>query len=117
MGITARGAWECVKHHFRNLGIDVQNEPFTMAGIGDMAGDVFGNGAAAEPRHAAAWPPSTTSTSSSTPTRIPSARFKERERLFHLPRSSWRDYDAVAHQQGRRHLRPLGQVHPPLARR
>ena len=45
VGITARGAWECVKHHFRNLGIDVQSEPFTMAGIGDMAGDVFGNGA------------------------------------------------------------------------
>ena len=47
MGITARGAWECVKHHFRNLGHDVQTQPFTMAGIGDMAGDVFGNGAAA----------------------------------------------------------------------
>src|SRR6185503_13351285 len=45
VGITARGAWECVKHHFRNLGTDVQKEPFTVAGIGDMAGDVFGNGA------------------------------------------------------------------------
>ena len=44
MGITARGAWECVKHHFRNLGLDVQKEPFTVVGIGDMAGDVFGNG-------------------------------------------------------------------------
>ena len=53
MGITARGAWECVKHHFRNLGKDVQTEPFTMAGIGDMSGDVFGNGAAAEPGHEA----------------------------------------------------------------
>ena len=47
VGITARGAWECVKHHFRNLGHDVQTQPFTLAGIGDMAGDVFGNGAAA----------------------------------------------------------------------
>src|SRR5688572_615165 len=44
VGITARGAWECVKHHFRNLGHDVQTQPFTCAGIGDMAGDVFGNG-------------------------------------------------------------------------
>src|SRR6185503_13601583 len=44
VGITARGAWECVKHHFANLGIDCQKEPFTVAGIGDMAGDVFGNG-------------------------------------------------------------------------
>src|SRR5512144_945283 len=44
-GITARGAWECVKHHFRTLGVDVQQDPFTMMGIGDMSGDVFGNGA------------------------------------------------------------------------
>ena len=50
VGITARGAWECVKHHFRNLGLDVQKQPFTVAGIGDMAGDVFGNGAAAAAR-------------------------------------------------------------------
>ncbi|HEY3119057.1 MAG TPA: NAD-glutamate dehydrogenase domain-containing protein, partial [Vicinamibacteria bacterium] len=45
VAITARGVWECVKHHFRNLGVDVQTQPFTMVGIGDMSGDVFGNGA------------------------------------------------------------------------
>src|SRR5262249_12716663 len=44
VAITARGAWECVREHFRNLGLDTQTEPFTVAGIGDMAGDVFGNG-------------------------------------------------------------------------
>ena len=44
MGITARGAWEAVKRHFRELGKDIQHEPFTVIGIGDMAGDVFGNG-------------------------------------------------------------------------
>ena len=60
VGITARGAWECVKHHFRNLGMDVQKQPFTMVGIGDMAGDVFGNGVLREPRPRSSWPPSTT---------------------------------------------------------
>ena len=44
MGITARGAWECIKRHFRELGVDIQREAFTVAGIGDMSGDVFGNG-------------------------------------------------------------------------
>ncbi len=92
-GITARGAWECVRHHFRNLGIDVQTQPFTMAGIGDMAGDVFGNGALR-----------------SRTTKLVAAfnhmhifidpnpdlekSFAERERLFRLPRSTWKDYDA-----------------------
>jgi glutamate dehydrogenase len=70
MGITARGAWECVRHHFRNLGTDIQKEPFTCVGIGDMSGDVFGNGMLLSPvtRLVAA---STTGTSSSTPIPIP----------------------------------------------
>jgi glutamate dehydrogenase len=93
-GITARGAWECVRHHFRNLGVDVQTQPFTMAGIGDMSGDVFGNGAmrsrttrlvaAFDHRHIFV-----------DPSPDPERSFTERERLFRLPRSSWRDYDAT----------------------
>src|SRR5262249_20968148 len=93
MGITARGAWECVKHHFRNLGIDVQKEPFTMAGIGDMSGDVFGNGAlmsratklVAAFNHLHIF---------IDPDPDPARSFEERARLFALPRSGWRDYDA-----------------------
>ena len=93
MGITARGAWECVKHHFRNLGIDVQTQPVTVAGVGDMSGDVFGNGvllsraiklvAAFDHRHIFI-----------DPDPDPETSFRERERMFALPRSSWRDYDA-----------------------
>ncbi|MDH4063737.1 MAG: NAD-glutamate dehydrogenase, partial [Acidobacteriota bacterium] len=91
-GITARGAWECVRHHFRNLGMDVQSDPFTMAAIGDMSGDVFGNGvllsratrlvAAFNHQHIFLDPDPDAATS-----------FAERERMFALPRSSWRDYD------------------------
>ncbi|HET8645782.1 MAG TPA: NAD-glutamate dehydrogenase domain-containing protein, partial [Vicinamibacteria bacterium] len=93
VGITARGAWECVKHHFRNLGHDVQGQPFTCAGIGDMSGDVFGNGllqsratklvAAFDHRHIFI-----------DPEPDPEKTFRERQRLFALPRSSWKDYDA-----------------------
>lgn len=91
MGITARGAWECVKRHFRELGRDIQRESFTVAGIGDMSGDVFGNGmlqsrrirllAAFNHQHVFIDP-------------APDERrsFAERRRLFHLPRSSWADY-------------------------
>ena len=91
-GITARGAWECVKHHFRNLGVDVQAEPFTMAGIGDMSGDVFGNGALRSPttRLVAAFDHRHIFID---PNPDPARAFAERERLFRLPRSSWRDYD------------------------
>jgi NAD-specific glutamate dehydrogenase len=70
MGITARGAWEAVKRHFREIGKDIQTEPFTVVGVGDMSGDVFGNGMllSKDP----SWsPPSTTATSSSTRTRTP----------------------------------------------
>jgi len=90
-GITARGAWECVKHHFRNLGVDVQQEPFTMAGIGDMSGDVFGNGVllSRAARLVAAFNHVHVFLD---PDPDPEASFAERERLFRLPRSTWRDY-------------------------
>jgi len=99
MGITARGAWECVKHHFRNLGVDVQKQPFTAVGIGDMSGDVFGNGVLLSPvmklqaafNHAHVF---------IDPEPDVEASFKERRRLFDLPRSSWRDYDAGLISEG-----------------
>jgi glutamate dehydrogenase len=94
MGITARGAWESVKRHFREIGIDTQATDFTVAGIGDMSGDVFGNGmllsrhirlvAAFDHRHIFL-----------DPAPSPEQSFKERERLFKLPRSSWADYDTT----------------------
>ena len=91
-GITARGAWECVLHHFRNMGQDIQVQPFTMVGIGDMSGDVFGNGAlrsrvtrlVAAFNHAHIF---------IDPDPDMEKSFVERERLFKLPRSTWRDYD------------------------
>src|SRR5699024_5518220 len=64
MGITARGAWESTKRHFRELGLDTQSEDFTVVGIGDMSGDVFGNGMRRS-RHTSSSPPSTHRTSSS----------------------------------------------------
>ena len=92
MGITAKGAWESVKRHFRALGRDSQNEDFTCVGIGDMSGDVFGNGmllsrhiklvAAFDHRHVFLDPNPDVERS-----------FVERERMFKLPRSSWDDYD------------------------
>jgi len=93
MGITARGAWESVKRHFREMDHDTQSEPFTVVGIGDMSGDVFGNGmllskqikllAAFNHLHIFL-----------DPDPDPAASFKERKRLFDLPRSGWQDYDA-----------------------
>ena len=99
VGITARGAWECVKHHFANLGTDCQTEAFTCAGIGDMGGDVFGNGLlmsrvtklVAAFNHAHIFVD---------PTPDPAASFAERDRLFRLPRSSWRDYNASLISKG-----------------
>jgi len=92
VGITARGAWECVKHHFLNLGVDCQKQPFTAVGIGDMGGDVFGNGmlmskvtkllAAFNHIHIFV-----------DPNPDPAASYAERDRLFRMPRSSWRDYN------------------------
>jgi glutamate dehydrogenase len=94
MGITARGAWESVKFHFATLGVDTQTTDFTVAGVGDMSGDVFGNGmllsrhikliGAFDHRHVFL-----------DPAPDPETSFAERERLFALPRSSWSDYDAT----------------------
>jgi len=99
MGITARGAWESVKRHFRELGHDTQSQPFSVAGIGDMSGDVFGNGmllsrhirllAAFDHRHVFIDPDPDAEKS-----------FAERERLFKLARSSWADYDAKLISKG-----------------
>jgi len=93
MGITARGAWESVKYHFRELDMDIQTQDFTVVGIGDMSGDVFGNGmllsehiklvAGFDHRHIFL-----------DPDPDPATSFAERRRLFDLPRSSWADYDS-----------------------
>ncbi len=91
MGITARGAWEAVKRHFSELGIDVQTEEFTAVGIGDMSGDVFGNGMLASPctRLVAAFDHRHIFVD---PTPDAAVGYAERRRLFVLPRSSWADY-------------------------
>jgi len=99
VGITARGAWECVKRHFRELGKNIQAEPFTVAGIGDMSGDVFGNGmllseqirlvAAFDHRHIFV-----------DPDPDPASSFAERRRMFELGRSSWDDYDRSTMSEG-----------------
>ncbi len=93
MGITARGAWVSVQRHFRELGLDVQKDPISVVGIGDMAGDVFGNGmlrsetlklvGAFNHLHIFV-----------DPDPDPAKSFEERQRLFDLPRSSWEDYNA-----------------------
>jgi glutamate dehydrogenase len=108
MGITAKGAWESVKRHFRALGRDCQGQDFTCVGIGDMSGDVFGNGmlqskhiklvAAFDHRHVFI-----------DPDPDPRASFAERERLFALPRSSWADYDTAL-------ISPGGGVYPRTAK-
>ncbi|MGH3676634.1 MAG: NAD-glutamate dehydrogenase [Mycobacterium sp.] len=99
MGITAKGAWEAVKRHFREMGVDTQTEDFTVVGIGDMSGDVFGNGmllskhirlvAAFDHRHIFLDPDPDAATS-----------WEERRRLFELPRSSWDDYDRALISEG-----------------
>ncbi|MEV7637503.1 NAD-glutamate dehydrogenase [Pseudarthrobacter enclensis] len=99
MGITARGAWESVKRHFSELDLDTQTEPFTVVGVGDMSGDVFGNGmllsrhirllAAFDHRHIFLDPSPDEESS-----------FAERRRLFDLPRSSWDDYDKSLISEG-----------------
>ena len=91
-GITANGAWECVKRHFYEMGINIYEESVTVAGIGDMSGDVFGNGllyadtlelqAAFNHQHIFL-----------DPSPDPKASFAERKRLFELPRSTWEDYN------------------------
>jgi glutamate dehydrogenase len=92
MGITARGAWESVKRHFREMNVDIAASPFTVAGIGDMSGDVFGNGMLRERtiKLVAAFDHRDIFID---PDPDPELGFKERTRLFNLPRSSWQDYD------------------------
>ncbi|PTM96187.1 NAD-glutamate dehydrogenase [Mycoplana dimorpha] len=99
MGITARGAWETVKRHFREMDVDIQKTPFSVVGVGDMSGDVFGNGmllsrktrliAALDHRDIFIDPNPDTELS-----------FAERKRMFALPRSSWQDYDRAALSKG-----------------
>ncbi|MFI7510447.1 NAD-glutamate dehydrogenase [Micromonospora aurantiaca] len=108
MGITARGAWESVKRHFRELGHDTQTQDFTVVGVGDMSGDVFGNGmllsrhirlvAAFDHRHIFLDPDPDSARS-----------WEERKRLFDMPRSSWEDYDRELISAG-------GGVHPRTAK-
>jgi len=108
MGITAKGAWESVRRHFRILGLDADAAPITCVGIGDMSGDVFGNGmllsdnlrllAAFDHRHIFL-----------DPDPDPAASWTERKRLFDLPRSSWADYDTALISAG-------GGVHPRTAK-
>lgn len=92
MAITARGGWEAVKRHFREMNRDIQREPFTVAGVGDMSGDVFGNGMllSREIRLKAAFDHRDIFID---PEPDAASSFAERERLFALPRSSWQDYD------------------------
>ena len=114
LGITARGAWESVKRHFRELGVDVAADPFTVVGIGDMSGDVFGNGmllsdrirlvAAYDHRHVFL-----------DPDPDPDAGFAERQRLFELPGSSWDDYDRAKISAGGGVWPRTRQVDPALA--
>jgi glutamate dehydrogenase len=92
MGITAKGAWESVKRHFYELNIDIQNNDFTVVGIGDMAGDVFGNGMMLS-RHIKLVGAFNHIHIFIDPTPNAEESFKERERLFYLPRSNWTDYD------------------------
>jgi len=99
MGITARGAWISVQRHFLEMGVDVQTDPVRVAGVGDMSGDVFGNGmllsqsirlvAAFDHRHIFI-----------DPDPDPAAGWSERKRLFELPRSSWDDYDRSKISEG-----------------
>ncbi|MFG1409780.1 NAD-glutamate dehydrogenase [Xanthobacter sp. VTT E-85241] len=108
MGITARGAWEAVKRHFREIDVDIQTTPITVVGVGDMSGDVFGNGmllstalklvAAFDHRHIFL-----------DPDPDPAASHAERQRLFNLTRSSWADYDPAL-------ISPGGGIYPRTAK-
>ena len=104
MGITARGAWESVRRHARVLGKDADRDPLTAVGIGDMSGDVFGNGMLRSPalRLVAAFDHRHVFVD---PDPDPVASFAERRRLFELPRSSWGDYDQAL-------LSPGGAIYP-----
>ena len=110
MGITARGAWESVKRHFRELGTDVQTEEFTVVGIGDMSGDVFGNGMLCS-EHIRLLAAFNHAHVFLDPNPDPAASFAERRRLFALGRSSWSDYEpAVISPGGGVHARSLKSI-------
>jgi glutamate dehydrogenase len=114
IGITARGAWESVKRHFRETGTDIQASDFTVVGIGDMSGDVFGNGMLLSPhiRLVGAFNHEHVFLD---PDPDPQASHAERRRLFELPRSSWSDYDpALISAGGGIHLRTAKSI--PLSR-
>ncbi|ANN56328.1 NAD-glutamate dehydrogenase [Mesorhizobium loti NZP2037] len=99
MGITAKGAWEAVKRHFREINRDIQTSPFTVVGVGDMSGDVFGNGMLLSPqtRLIAAFDHRDIFID---PDPDMTASMAERERMFALPRSSWQDYDKTKLSEG-----------------
>ncbi|MDH3968345.1 MAG: NAD-glutamate dehydrogenase [Rhodospirillales bacterium] len=99
MAITARGAWESVKRHFREIGKDIQNEDFTCVGVGDMAGDVFGNGMLLS-KHIKLIGAFNHLHIFIDPDPDPAASWAERKRLFDLPRSAWSDYDAKLISKG-----------------
>ena len=92
MGITAKGAWESVKRHFRETGIDIQNQDFTVVGVGDMSGDVFGNGMLLS-KHIKLIGAFNHLHIFVDPDPDPAKSLVERQRLFRLPRSAWTDYD------------------------
>ncbi|WP_105168427.1 NAD-glutamate dehydrogenase [Pseudoalteromonas sp. T1lg23B] len=99
MGITAKGGWESVKRHFREMDIDCQTTEFTVVGIGDMAGDVFGNGMLLS-KHIRLQAAFNHMHIFIDPTPDAASSYKERERLFALPRSSWEDYDKSLISEG-----------------
>ena len=99
MGITAKGAWESVKRHFREMGTDIQHEDFTVVGVGDMSGDVFGNGMMLS-RHIKLLGAFNHMHIFVDPDPDPARSHKERVRLFNLGRSSWTDYDVKAISKG-----------------
>ena len=99
MAITARGAWEAVKRHFREFGVDTQTQDFTVIGIGDMGGDVFGNGMLLS-RHIRLLAAFNHQHIFIDPEPDAASSFKERQRLFELPRSSWDDYDRKLLSEG-----------------
>ncbi|MDP3890897.1 NAD-glutamate dehydrogenase domain-containing protein, partial [Nocardioides sp.] len=110
MGITARGAWVSVQRHFREMGVDCQTEDFTAVGIGDMSGDVFGNGmlCSEHTRLVAAFDHRDIFLD---PDPDAAASYAERRRLFELPRSSWRDYDtSLISEGGGVHSRSLKSI-------